>query len=200
VNNQNIRKSRALIAACIRRDRAAWSVFAEMYAPLIARSVKCRLRKHGFSESGYDIEDISQTVLASIWEERKLESVANVATIPYWLAVVSGNIAMEHVRKNRIFGARAVSFDTPEGEAIAASLLPPAAGPAEELARQDLVDAIENAVDDFPVPEKFAIKLYLIHEKTYNEIADLMRLPLDTVKSHIKRAREKLHTLLEDYR
>lgn len=188
-----------MLKACIRRDPAAWSAFTEKYSPLISRSISCRLRKHGFCLPQEDIEDIRQTVLASLWQERKLETVSNIDTIAYWLAAVSGNMAMQAMRKNRLRARVAVDLALEGGEAAADALLPEAASPCDELARQELRRKVDDAIDSLPIQERFVIQLHLIHGRDYDEIARLMRLTTNTVASYVRRAKEKLKEELREY-
>ena len=71
--------------------------------------------------------------------------------------------------------------------------------PSDELAKNELSKKIEEAVDALPTKEKLIIKLNLIYEKKYDEIAKILNLPKGTVSSYIKRAKEKLRCALKDF-
>jgi RNA polymerase sigma-70 factor, ECF subfamily len=199
VNNQKYIDDTYLIEACIKRDLAAWSTFIDKYSRLIARSIDCRLRKHGFRIPEQDIQDIRQNVFASIWQDRKLETITNTTGITYWLAIVSGNIAMEHMRHNRLFKTTPLSIDPESEESALNGLIPAAESPALELDRQALRQKVDTAIDELPPEERLVIRMSILHGKTYEEIAKVMRLPANTVASHAKRAKERLREALKDY-
>ena len=71
--------------------------------------------------------------------------------------------------------------------------------PAETAERQRLV---QNAMAELDPHERAALALREMEDKSYEEIADLLDLPLGTVKSRIARARaalkERLAPLLRD--
>jgi len=57
---------------------------------------------------------------------------------------------------------------------------------------------IQRAIDS--LPEKYRLSIILRHneEKSYEEIAEIMEIPLGTVKARIFRAREMLKKKLKD--
>jgi DNA-directed RNA polymerase specialized sigma24 family protein len=55
-----------------------------------------------------------------------------------------------------------------------------------------------DALDSLPVKYRDIIKMRHVEELSYQEIADLLNLPLGTVKAHIFRARELLYKYLKD--
>lgn len=199
MSNPNSDNEIELVRQCIRRDLTAWSHFINKYSPLISISISCRLRKYGFSLPSHDIDDIRQSVLTSIWQGKKLEGVSNLSNITYWLAVVSGNYALEHLRNNRIFGNANFSQDVEASEALMEDLLPSSGGSGYEPDRQELMVKVDEALDSLPPQERLIIKLNLIHGKKYEEIADMLDIHLGTVASSIKRAKDKLKEKLKEY-
>ena len=59
---------------------------------------------------------------------------------------------------------------------------------------------VQEAIDDLPEKYRLVIEMRHMEEKTYQEIADILDLPLGTVKAHIFRARELLYKALIDKR
>jgi RNA polymerase sigma factor (sigma-70 family) len=190
---------RSLVEACLKKDAAAWELFVNKYSRLIFISIDIRLRKYGFTPAAHDIEEIRQALLTSIWRDGKLKSVRNRRGISYWLAIVSGNAAIEYMREARRdeFNG-AVSLSRPIGEGELADLLPsPGATPTEELSRKEALKNIERAIASLPVKEKLIAKLNILHGKNYREAAKMLRLPEGTVASYVKRAKERLRKILK---
>lgn len=189
-----------IIEACINGDLAAWGQLTRKYESLIYASIVNRLRKYGFALPRQDIEDIRQNVLTNIWKSRKLENVRNRGNIAYWLAIVSGNIAIGYMRNKR-------AKDMPNPAPIhcgAIEELAELAGPEgatvfDNMARDEMLKKIDEAIEALSFKEKLIIKLNFYHDKKYNEIADILNMPPGTVSSYIKRAKEKLKKNLKDF-
>jgi len=62
-------------------------------------------------------------------------------------------------------------------------------------AREELLFAL-NAIQRFPDPEKQILLLRFVENFKLEEIAEVMAIPLNSVKSHIHRSRKKLCKLL----
>jgi RNA polymerase sigma-70 factor (ECF subfamily) len=86
-------------------------------------------------------------------------------------------------------------------------------GPARELASVDVWEQPEwrlersesrrelvSALAELPRPQRQALTLHYLEDRRYDEIAADMGLPLNTVKSHILRGKERLATLLNGRR
>ena len=192
---------RHLIEACIRKDLAAWADLVKKYSPLVCLSIENRLKKYGISAARHDIEDINQNIFADIWKNNKLLSVTNRDDISYWVAVVSGNAAMEYFRSRSARQARKTIslFDKIEEKELSELLSSEALNPEDELARAETEAKIDEAIESLPEKEKLMMKLHLIHDKKYHEIAEILNIPNGTVSSYIKRAREKLKEALKDF-
>jgi len=187
-----------LIEACLKKDLAAWSCLVEKYSGLIYVSIENRLKKYGLDVSSQDIEDIRQNILSDIWKNGKLSHITNRGDISYWISILSGNAAVEHFRSR---SARQMQnavplysgMDDKELREILPSGIP---GPDDELARAETEDRIDMAIESLQGREKIMIKLHLVHDKKYHEIAEFLGVPTGTVSSYIKRAKEKIRAAL----
>ncbi|MFA6321345.1 MAG: sigma-70 family RNA polymerase sigma factor [Candidatus Omnitrophota bacterium] len=180
-----------LVEACISKDAAAWSLLVKKYTALISASIANRLKKYGFNPACQDTEDIFQEVLASIWIGGKLCNVRNRKSIAYWLAIVSGNAAIEHMRK-KIAGGTLNPIQIADAENIES--------PASDTPRKrELSEKIDSSIDLLPEKERLVIKLNLLHGMEYREISEILKMPKGTVSSCIKRAKEKLREELKDF-
>lgn len=193
------KNDRYLVEACIKKDLVAWSILVKKYSGLIYVSIENRLKKYGLDASGQDIEDIRQDILSAIWKNGKLSHIANRDDISYWIAILSGNAAVEHFRSQEARAAQNTvplshEIDEKELNEILPSGIP---GPSDELARAEAQELIDLAIESLPAREKIMIKLYLIHDKKYHEIAEFLGVPKGTVSSYIKRAKEKLKEALK---
>lgn len=59
----------------------------------------------------------------------------------------------------------------------------------EEYAREEIVKMIKACLSEMPVLYKEPLSLYFLEDKSYNEISDILRIPLGTVGTRINRAK-----------
>jgi RNA polymerase sigma-70 factor (ECF subfamily) len=70
--------------------------------------------------------------------------------------------------------------------------------PEEELELRESATEVRAALDQLPSAQRLALTLHYFQEMRYEDIAETMGLPLNTVKSHIRRGKERLALLLSN--
>ena len=65
-------------------------------------------------------------------------------------------------------------------------------GPDEDAAMNWRQEELRDAVESLPVKQRIAITLYYFQDKSYEDIAAIMGMPLNTLKSHLHRAKASL--------
>lgn len=70
--------------------------------------------------------------------------------------------------------------------------------PESELINNELGEAINNAIESLPMNYKNIAELFLVEQKSYDEICSTLDLPLGTVKGTISRAKEMLRIRLNN--
>lgn len=117
-----------------------------------------------------------------------------------WLYKIAANSSIDFLRKKRI---QALSLDNPiktnDGE-VAIEVPDYSHHPEEELVRRERAVSIKEAIDG--LPEKYRRVIIARHreEKSYEDIATELGLPVGTVKARIFRARELLKKRLRGIR
>lgn len=117
-----------------------------------------------------------------------------------WLYKIAANASIDHLRKKRI---QALSLDNPirteDGE-VAIEVADYSHHPEEEMVLRERRVSIAEAID--ALPEKYRKVIIARHqeEKSYEDIADELNLPVGTVKARIFRARELLKKRLRGIR
>lgn len=69
----------------------------------------------------------------------------------------------------------------------------------DEVISSYVAQDIQQAIEKLPEHHRTVVVLRYMQDFSYNEIADCLGLPLNTVKSYLFRARQQLQTLLQDY-
>jgi RNA polymerase sigma-70 factor (ECF subfamily) len=108
---------------------------------------------------------------------------------------VGRNHLIDHYRK---FKTERTQTDSLEVEYEKAEENPSRyASPVDALEKRELSQRIHRALLKIPEDLREAVILRDLEEFTYEEIADVLKLPLGTVKSRINRGRAELARLLK---
>ncbi|MDP3790749.1 MAG: sigma-70 family RNA polymerase sigma factor [Candidatus Omnitrophota bacterium] len=201
MGNEYPEDDRYIVEACVKKDLKAWSCLISKYSKLVYISIDNRLKKYGTSLPTNEIEDIRQDIFTSIWHEEKLKNIVNTGDISCWIAIVSGNAAINYIRKSDTKERlQAISIhEKCQDEKEFADLIPSKdMKPEHDNVETELAQRIDRAIKALPSREKIIIKLHLIHDKKYHDIADMLNMPKGTVSNYIKRAKEKLKVSLKD--
>jgi RNA polymerase sigma-70 factor (ECF subfamily) len=117
-----------------------------------------------------------------------------------WLYRIATNHTIDYLRKKKL---KTLSIDEPvktsDGE-MQMQLEDESAGTDRDIIRKQRQDMVQDAIEDLPPKYRKVIQMRHMEEKSYQEIADVLDLPLGTVKAHIFRARELLYKALKDKR
>ena len=178
------KRDNALIKATLSGDSKA---FSRLILPYQKRVKALGM---SFFKNEADTEDFMQEVFIKAYTN--LPRFRGESAFPTWLTSIAYNTAVN--AKNRRKEYLPISD---EDNIEDASLTP-----EKNHIRKMTVLAVREAVKD--LPEKFAvcIELYFFYDNSHAEISEITGLPINTIKSHIFRAkkilREKLRSYYED--
>ncbi len=121
-----------------------------------------------------------------------------------WIFKIANNAAIDHLRRKELTtlslegGPDATTQD--QLEATALQLGDSSESQLEELEARELGTAIERAISQLRPEYRSCIILRHIEGRPYDEIADVLDLPIGTVKTYIHRARAELKEALAPLR
>ena len=121
-----------------------------------------------------------------------------------WLFKIANNLTIDHLRRRRIDtisieGAPdAVTEESARATSIA--VVSQDQSPLEQLESRELGAAIEAAIAALRPEYRACIMLRHVEDRSYEEIAEIVKLPLGTVKTYIHRARHELRSALGEVR
>ena len=72
----------------------------------------------------------------------------------------------------------------------------PSAGPEQQAVAGDEARRLRAAIEALPQKYRTVITLYHLQGRQYDEIANVLGIPMGTVKTHLFRAKEQLRRLL----
>jgi RNA polymerase sigma-70 factor, ECF subfamily len=137
-----------------------------------------------------DAEDVTQQVFVSAWQSRGTLRPSESA-LPAWLiGIARRRVADEYARRARATrNAQAVAANTPTGADVEGT-----------NAADRLVDGVmlREALSQLPEPRRTVLHLAYVEDRTQEDIANRLDLPLGTVKSHMRRGLLQLRRNLRD--
>lgn len=143
-------------------------------------------------------EDLAQETFVKVLNA--LDSYRPEFKFSSWIFKIANNAAIDHLRRRQL---DTLSLEgSPEAtspdrvEATALQLADRAETPLDELEARELGSAIERAIGRLRPEYRSCIILRHIEGRPYDEIAEILDLPLGTVKTYIHRARSELKDVL----
>lgn len=142
------------------------------------------------------VEDLLQEIFTKAFDN--LQSYNSAFAFSTWLYRIATNHTIDHLRKRRL---KTMSLDEPvqskDGE-MRIEVADESEHTDGEVEYRQRADILKVAVMALPPRYRTVIEMRHMEEKSYQEIAEILNLPLGTVKAHIFRAREMLYKALKD--
>jgi RNA polymerase sigma-70 factor (ECF subfamily) len=121
-----------------------------------------------------------------------------------WIFKIANNAAIDHLRRKELDTLSLEGGpDATTPDRLGATTLQVgdrAESPLEELEARELGSAIERAIGKLRPEYRACILLREVDGRPYDEIAEILGLPLGTVKTYIHRARTELKEMLRPIR
>jgi|SRR5579884_3093954 len=147
-----------------------------------------------------DAADMTQEAFVRLL--RSLGTYRGETKFTTWLYRLVTNICLDGLRRR---GRTVDSLDDPSvsqagddapspGERLADS--DPWTHPDERIELRESAAEVRAAMGRLPSAQRLALTLHYFDDMRYEDIAEVMGLPLNTVKSHIRRGKERLAVLL----
>ena len=169
-----------LVRRAVNGDRAALDTLLREQYPRILTACRRLLGRHA------DADDAAQNALVSI--VRNIGSFDQRSSFSTWVWRIATNAALDEIRRR---GRRDVpssdrhDFDRPDQSAATVSSL-------------DDRQIVEAALLRLPLEFRTAVVLRDLADLDYDEIADVLDIPIGTVRSRISRGRSQLADLLRE--
>jgi RNA polymerase sigma-70 factor (ECF subfamily) len=168
-----------LISAIKRRNSRAFALLVSKY------QLKVKSLGLSFFRNSTDAEDFVQDVFIKVYT--CIDSFRGDSQFSTWLMRIAYNTAINSVKRAKDY------LPLNEGFEIEDSGL----NPEEKQLRKLTVQAVQETLKE--IPEKFAVclDLYFFYDFSYIDISEMLDLPINTVKSHIFRAKKLMKSKLE---
>ena len=141
-------------------------------------------------------EDLAQETLIKAY--RAIATFDRSRQFSSWLFKIAHNTAIDHLRKNRPPTVPLETDDSERLDPLALLAAPESRSPEARARGRDLAEALQEALMELRPDYREAVLLRFQQGLPYNEIADILDLPLGTVKTHLHRARKQMAATLMD--
>ncbi|MDR0669376.1 MAG: sigma-70 family RNA polymerase sigma factor [Treponema sp.] len=157
----------------------------ELFRYLVTRHQKAVYNMgRSFFHNHEDISDFVQEVFLKVY--RSLPRFEGRSRFSTWLYSIAYNTAVNEITRRKEYhslveGDMAVDGDTPE----------------RKLVRDTVRDAVLEAVGELPERYRVCVDMYFFYDRSYQEIGLITGFPVNTIKSHVFRAKKLLREKLK---
>lgn len=159
--------------------RDAFARLLPRYRNKVLRLTFSMLRNHALAE------DVTQDIFLRIW--RALPGYGAQASLSTWIYAISRNACLSELRKKR----PTVSID--DDDTYHSEVAALAASDPDDTATV----SVTQMLDQLPERYRQAVVLFYMEDKSYEQTAASLGLPLGTVKALLHRARKRLIDLTQ---
>jgi RNA polymerase sigma-70 factor (ECF subfamily) len=163
--------------------REAFALLLPRYRDKVFRLIFSMLRDRA------QAEDCTQDVLLRVW--KALPGFAGQSQLSTWIYAIAKNGALSEIRKRK----PTVSLDQNDDED---SYNPAVAALAAPEADDSATVSVGQLLDQLPERYRQAVVLFYMEDKSYEQTATSLGLPLGTVKALLHRARKRLIELTKE--
>jgi len=182
----------ALVKRALDGDQKAYQTIFEAYEQRIFHIIVKIVRN---SEEAQDL--VQETFIKAFGSLKSYNPDYRFTT---WLYKIAANTSIDYIRKKKI---QTMSLDQPietkDGE-VGMEVADMSHHPEREYSEKEKRLSISEAIDSLPEKYKQVIIMRHQEDKSYEQIAELLKVPVGTVKARIFRARELLKKKLKSIR
>jgi RNA polymerase sigma-70 factor (ECF subfamily) len=152
------------------------------------RAYSSRMFRYLFSMVGNSstAEELTNDVMVAVWKAAaQFRGEAKVST---WLFGIAHHKALNELRRRQ---PEMVEIEDANELAVQGE------GPEGEVQRADVAGQVRRAIQQLSPEHREVVELTFYHGLSYQEIAELVQSPLNTVKTRMFYARKKLQDVLE---
>lgn len=182
---------RILITRCQRGDVEAFNLLLQRYERVVFNFA------YRLAGNYDDANDVAQEAFVRAYNA--IHTFRGDAAFSTWIFRITTNVFLDEKkrRKNRNYTSLDEVVELEESS-VGRQIEDPAPNPEEILTANERTQLIGRAVQSLPEHQRTMVVLYHVQHKAYEEIAQIMDLPIGTVKSRLNRARLALKDKLSE--
>lgn len=175
------KRDKALIRSACKGDHLAFEKLLRLYENRV------RILGLSFFKNEIDTDDFIQEVFIKVY--KNLSSFKGESLFSTWLMRIAYNTAINAINRRKEYLSLSEDFELVDLDF----------GPEEQELRKHTKAAIQAAMGELPDRYKTCLDLYFFYDMSHKEISSVLDLPINTIKSHIFRAKKILRKNLEGF-
>ena len=153
-------------------------VFTQQILPIKHKLYRFSLKIVGNSP---EAEDVVQEVFIKLWNQR--EEWSNFQNLEAWCMRLTKNLSIDKLRsKHRRAGQISEQMD----------FVAPTVLPDRQTELKDSINKVHEFIGQLPQKQKLVIQLRDVEGHSYQEIAEILEIPMNQVKVYLFRARQSI--------
>jgi RNA polymerase sigma-70 factor (ECF subfamily) len=168
----------SLLAAAAARELRAFEVLYKRYYPRLSRFVLNITRRPQL------VEEVINDTMVVVWN--KAGGYAGRSRVSTWIFSIAYRRALKALRR----------WDVPVSDTQSDTRPSLDAGPEQQVGDGQVREVLLRAISELSEAHRAVVDLAYFHEFGYREIAEIVRCPVDTVKTRMFHARRHLRTKL----
>lgn len=186
-------EERALIERCKRGDLGAFNDLVRKYEKQVYNFA------YRLTGNYDDANDVAQDAFLRVFNA--IGTFRGDSSFSTWLFRITTNVFLDERKKAKSHPQTSLDEYLELGESsVARQIEDPSPTPEAVLEESERAQILLKAVGDLPEYQRAMVTLYHTQQKSYEEIAEIMDLPIGTVKSRLNRARLALKEKLSGIR
>ncbi len=180
---------RALIQRCKNGDIGA---FDELYGRYEKRVFNCA---YHISGNYHDASDITQEAFIRVYNS--IQTFRGDANFLTWIYRIVTNVFLDERKKSKAHRQTSLDeFIELDENSVTRQIEDENPLPSEVVESKERAEVVRAAINSLPEYQRAIVTLYHVEDLSYDEIADILQLPIGTVKSRLNRARLALADIL----
>ena len=179
------------VARTLAGDQRAFEALVRRYQAPLGRMLRAMVR------NPQDAEDLLQETFLRAF--RFLHRFDQTRPFGPWILRIGGNLARNHLRRRRVRAEVALD-ESPgeeeerfEGEWLADMRT------MAEIEHRELLAQTRRAMEELPAEQRVVLEMRILGEMSYQEIAEMLTIPIGTVMSRLNRGRHAIQRALREY-
>lgn len=175
-------EEQALIERCKSGEARAFDELVERYQKRVYNFA------FGIAGNQDDANDVAQEAFVRVLTS--IQTFRGDANFTTWIYRIVTNVYLDERKKSK--SHRLTSLDDYidlEENSVSRQIIDESPQPDVVAENKEKYLAIRKAVNSLPDYQRIIVTLYHLHDRSYEEIAEILHLPIGTVKSRLNRAR-----------
>ncbi|MCW5935442.1 MAG: sigma-70 family RNA polymerase sigma factor [Fimbriimonadia bacterium] len=191
--NDSLYTDQILIEKCKKGDQEAFDLLVRRYENKVYQYA------YRLTQNQEDAADVASETFIRMYNS--LKNFRGESQLSTWLYRVVSNVFYDFRKKERSHDHLPLEIPTDEGESEMERPLedPNSVDMDEHILKMERNRILMNAIKQLPEYQRVMVVLFHVEDRPYEEIAQIMDMPLGTVKSRLNRARAALREILEPH-